>query len=307
MEVVIDELPICPYGPKCYRKNPAHFKEYSHNFKKPANPIPQQTQEEKSQKEKESNKENKGLFELNVKIPNLSGPIPSVEMRSGAKISEEEDFPKKRENSENAEKEAKKAKFTLRIEDDDDDDIKDGTLHFSLIFKGKQEVPMQVPPSQKPSGAPKLIVETEPKSAPKLKKPVPQPELNPKKKNIVDIDNLLRTIIRIDPSYSTTTSKGKMTLVFPSFSTSHFSYDPETAAKVAMECISEFLKSHSEKDIELVLVESKETLAFKAFQKVHFFPLKNSHTFTAFHCRSTLPMCHRKCIKSCVSCTIYCE
>lgn len=23
-------LPVCPYGAKCYRKNPQHFKEYSH-------------------------------------------------------------------------------------------------------------------------------------------------------------------------------------------------------------------------------------------------------------------------------------
>ncbi|KAL9953010.1 hypothetical protein ACROYT_G040357 [Oculina patagonica] len=31
------KLPVCPYGSKCYRKNPAHFKEYTHPSKDDAN------------------------------------------------------------------------------------------------------------------------------------------------------------------------------------------------------------------------------------------------------------------------------
>ncbi|CAF3974588.1 unnamed protein product [Rotaria sp. Silwood2] len=27
----LEDLPQCPYGSKCYRKNPAHFQEYSHS------------------------------------------------------------------------------------------------------------------------------------------------------------------------------------------------------------------------------------------------------------------------------------
>ena len=28
------KLPMCPYGVKCYRKNPTHFEEYDHPNKK---------------------------------------------------------------------------------------------------------------------------------------------------------------------------------------------------------------------------------------------------------------------------------
>ncbi|CAF3723235.1 unnamed protein product [Rotaria sordida] len=30
-KVKLEDLPLCPYGSNCYRKNPAHFKEYSHS------------------------------------------------------------------------------------------------------------------------------------------------------------------------------------------------------------------------------------------------------------------------------------
>lgn len=35
MEVQVkkkQQLPLCPYGARCYRKNPAHFREYLHDF-----------------------------------------------------------------------------------------------------------------------------------------------------------------------------------------------------------------------------------------------------------------------------------
>ncbi len=56
----LDDLPLCPYGipflffwsfifvllflgSKCYRKNPAHFKEFSHTDPTPTATIPQVT------------------------------------------------------------------------------------------------------------------------------------------------------------------------------------------------------------------------------------------------------------------------
>jgi O-acetyl-ADP-ribose deacetylase (regulator of RNase III) len=61
---------------------------------------------------------------------------------------------------------------------------------------------------------------------------------------------------------------GSLTLAFPSISTSTFEFDVNKAAQMGCQAVSDFLRSHPDPQLRLILVDKTNSETLQAFRKV---------------------------------------
>jgi len=224
-----NNLPECPYGEGCYRKNLNHFKEYFH-FGQSLIGSPKSKEDQKSLHQEDEEK-------LKIKTE-----LNSAEEKKNSKFLLSLDTTNDKEDQKNEKIVPKITSSTVSFEEN------------------KVSIHNSNPPLQKSS-----ISEKKNYNLSTIKQSIViTPAINKSGGlNQIDLDQLKKELPLSQ------NKKSDKSLAFPSFSTSIFQFDVDKAAKIACKVIEEFLKKHEDPSINLILIEPNNSTVTRSFKKYY--------------------------------------
>ncbi|KAF2078222.1 hypothetical protein CYY_000512 [Polysphondylium violaceum] len=244
-----DELPVCPHGASCYRKNPTHFQEYSHpwNEKKSVSDDDQETKNPKDLKPDL----NKTSTTTTPKTITDNVPIKQPDLQIQQKKPQPQPQPPQPNNDQQPQPQIKKdIPKKLTLQDIKKDEPKKTIPTTTTSSKNDITIPNPIPtpnPLVAASNNDKAQQQSEEISnAGKIVGP------KYKKKKLSDVHK-------------------PRTLVFPFLSSIKCGIDIDKAAEIASQAIQEYLQFHqNEEDIKLKMVIEKTIYsdALESFKKI---------------------------------------